>query len=628
MSGICGIFEPSRQFDAASITGMLDAMTLPGELGRTAHTGLSCALGVARKWDFQQCAEFKGVAVAADADVVDRQGIAEALHLPIDAVSSMNVAEMIARLYIALGSKFLELLHGGFALVLWDEPNRKLLLAIDRFGIKSLYRRQEGSRLIFGSRISAIRAVQENSPEADLAAVLQFLIFSAVPAPMSSDRGVEKLRPGTYVELEAGHLTEHQYWDLEFPENDSENVSYWSRELRERMRLAVCRSLEQCRQEETGCYLSGGTDSSSVVAFTSEVHKPAQSFSIAFSESAFNEIEFARTAATAFGTRHFEKFLTSQEACDAIYEIVDYYDEPFANSSAIGSYHCAKLARENGVTTLLAGDGGDELFAGNQRYARDAYFSLYGNLPAWLRRSVIEPIVGRLPLNGGKLSLPRKYVRRAAIPNPRRMLSYGFFLSAAPDEIFEPGFLSQTGIDNWLSIPEVHFARARATSELNRILYTDVKMTLADNDLRKVSGTAEMAGVNVRYPMLDDRLAEFSGEIPATLKLKGFEKRYIFKQAMKGILPVKILYKKKHGFGVPLAQWLLQNSRMKELVRDTMEDRTTRQRGYFRREFISQLMDLHKTQPNYYGEIVWYLVALELWHRKHLHKSRKAVYAI
>jgi asparagine synthase (glutamine-hydrolysing) len=438
---------------------------------------------------------------------------------------------------------------------------------------------------------------------------------------------MNKLRPGTVLQYANGSVSEKQYWDLEYPESDNHGVTHWSRKLREGMRSAVHRHLTSCEQPTTGSFLSGGTDSSSVVAFVSERHRPAQTFSIAFDESDFSEIEFARTTAAKFGTRHHEKFLTPQDASDAIDKIIAYYDEPFANSSAIGSYYCAVLAREKGVGTLLAGDGGDELFGGNERYASDKRFALYQSIPRWLRRGFLEPLTGLLPDNDSKLSLPRRYIRRANIPNPRRILSYGFFLSMPPKEVFEDGFLEQTGVDTWLGIPEGHFARAKATSELNKILYLDVKMTLADNDLRKVSGTAELAGVNVRYPLLDDRLAELSGQIPAALKLKGFQKRYIFKQAMKDILPQKVLYKKKHGFGVPLAQWLLENPRMKQLMNDMMHDPLTRQRGYFRAGFFEKLMELHRRQPNFYGEIVWYLVALELWHRQHLQKAREAVHA-
>lgn len=625
MSGICGILEPGRELSTRVLVPMLDALTLSGETGREVLSARSVALGVARRWGFQQAATVDGVSVVADADLVDFKPIADALSLTIPAVQSMTGAELIARLYRARGLELLELLQGGFSFALWDEKTQRLCLAIDRIGVKSLYWRREGAKLLFASRAGAVRVMQEEPIEVNPEAVLQFVLFSAIPAPMSSDRGTQKLRPGVCLVVEGQKIIERQYWDIEYPENESSDIEHWSRELREGMRAAVHRHLEGWGQESTGCYLSGGTDSSSVVAFTSEVHHPAQSFSIAFEEAGFSEIEFARTAASQFGTRHHEKFLTALDATTALSKILSYYDEPFANSSAIGSYYCAVLAKESGVDTLLAGDGGDELFGGNERYATDKRFAVYQSLPVWLRRGVVEPLVALLPNNDSKLSLPRRYVRRANIPNPRRIFSYGFFLSLPPEEIFEEGFLQKVSPDHWLSIPEGHFQRAKTSSELNRILYLDAKMTLADNDIRKVSGTAELAGVNVRYPLLDTKLVELSGRIPASLKLKGFEKRFIFKQAMKDILPSKILYKKKHGFGVPLAQWLLQDSQMSELTQDLMHDSRTRQRGYFQAGFFERLMSLHKQHPNFYGEIVWYLVALELWHRQHMEKIHETI---
>jgi asparagine synthase (glutamine-hydrolysing) len=627
MSGICGICEVGREFSASNVVPMLDAMALSDESERDAFGGRSIAMGVARRWSFQSASTASGVSVAVDADIVDYDAISEVLSVSVATVAAMPITELVIRLYARLGADFVKSLHGGFAFALWDERQRILVLGIDRLGIKSLYWYREGDRLLFASRAGAVRSVRKDSPEANPDAILQFLLFASVPAPMTSDRGMNKLRPGTVLQYANGSVSEKQYWDLEYPESDNHGVTHWSRKLREGMRSAVHRHLTSCEQPTTGSFLSGGTDSSSVVAFVSERHRPAQTFSIAFDESDFSEIEFARTTAAKFGTRHHEKFLTPQDASDAIDKIIAYYDEPFANSSAIGSYYCAVLAREKGVGTLLAGDGGDELFGGNERYASDKRFALYQSIPRWLRRGFLEPLTGLLPDNDSKLSLPRRYIRRANIPNPRRILSYGFFLSMPPKEVFEDGFLEQTGVDTWLAIPEGHFARAKATSELNKILYLDVKMTLADNDLRKVSGTAELAGVNVRYPLLDDRLAELSGQIPAALKLKGFQKRYIFKQAMKDILPQKVLYKQKHGFGVPLAQWLLENPRMKQLMNDMMHDPLTRQRGYFRAGFFEKLMELHRRQPNFYGEIVWYLVALELWHRQHLQKAREAVHA-
>lgn len=628
MSGIFGICELGSALSTEMLVPMLRSSALPDESEHDLHAGTSVAMGVARRWNFQQLAVIEGVTVVADADLVESSSLAKVLSLESDAISQLPVAELLARLYLKDGPDFLKRLNGGFSIAVWDERTERLLLAIDPMGIKSLYWRHEGSRLLFASRLGAIRAVQKSPSEVNPGAILQFLLFSAVPAPMSSDRGTEKLRPGTSLVVSSNRVEAHQYWDLEYPESQNLSVAHWSQELRNAMRGAVHSHLEGCDPLLTGCYLSGGTDSSSVVAFASEKHRATQTFSIAFQEARYSEIEFARTSASAFNAKHFERFLAPQDASSAIEKIIAQFDEPFGNSSAIGSYYCAVLASEQGVNTLLAGDGGDELFGGNERYAQDKYFSIYHTLPSWLRASVIEPLVGLLPLNDSKLSLPRKYVRRANIPNPRRILSYGFFLSHPPEEVFANGFLESVGRDNWLSVPEQHFARARASSELNRILYLDLKMTLADNDLRKVSGTAELAGVNVRYPLLDKRLAELSGSIPAALKLKGFKKRYIFKQAMKEILPQKVLDKKKHGFGVPLAQWLLQEPRMNDLMKDLMSDSRTRQRGYFQPAFFDRLMKLHIEQPSFSGEIVWYLVALELWHRRHMDYSREGVYAL
>ncbi len=628
MSGIFGVFEPGREFSSRALLPVLKSHILPGESQSELHVSKSIAMGVARRWSFQQLAVVEKVTVVADADLVGLASLSEALSLDPTTTSEMSVAELLARLYFRHGRDFLKLLRGGFSIAVWDERNQSLILAIDPMGIKALYWRVEGNRTLFATRLAGIRAGQSSTVEADAGAILQYLLFSAVPAPMTSDRGTKKLRPGTVITASSKGVTEEQYWDFAYPETPGHSTARWSQELRDTMRAAVHRHLRGCAPTDTGCYLSGGTDSSSVVAFASEVHHPAQTFSIVFQEAAYSEIDFARTTAGLFQTKHHEQFLSPKDAADAIDKIIEYFDEPFANSSAIGSYYCAELARENGVKTLLAGDGGDELFAGNERYAQDKYFSIYHSLPVCLRAGLVEPLTRLLPLDSGKLSLPRKYVRRANIPNPRRILSYGFFLSEPPETVFEDGFLHRIGEDNWLKIPEEHFSRARAGNELNRILYLDMKMTLADNDIRKVSGTAELAGVSVRYPLLDRQLVELSGQIPAGLKLKGFDKRYIFKQAMKDILPAKVLYKKKHGFGVPLSQWLLREPRMNQLMLDLMHDSRTRQRGYFRRSFFDRLMSLHARQANFYGEIVWYIVALELWHRQHLDKTLETVDAL
>lgn len=628
MSGICGICETGKEFPGDILLAMVRALRPAHASSQNRIHERSIALACEGTGDLKGVARVGSIYVAADADLIDLSAAADALCVSFPEASALPPAELIARLYLRSGQSAIQLLHGAFSIAIWDGTAQRLLLAIDRLGIKGLYWRLEGDRLLFSSRCGAVRAAQSAPPEADPSAILQFLLFSAIPAPLSSDRGTRKLRPGTLLTFAAGNVKEEPYWDLEFPEDDNRPSSYWAQELCQGIRAAVGRHLGGLQPDRTGCFLSGGTDSSSVVAFATEFHGQTHSFSIVFDDRNFSEQEFVDTAVTAFHTRHHQRSLVPKDASEAVGNIVAHFDEPFANSSAIGSYYCALHAREQGIATLLAGDGGDELFGGNERYAADKRFGCYQSFPRWMRKGLIEPAVRLLPAGDSMWSLPRRYVRRANIPNPQRILSYGFFLGSPPEQVFEEGFLREVGTDGWLSIPEEHFSRAKTSSELNRLLYLDVKMTLADNDLRKVCGTADLAGVKVRFPLLDDRLAELSGRIPARLKLKGFEKRYIFKQAMKGILPEKILYKKKHGFGVPLAQWLLMDSGMQELMNDLLHDPATRQRGYFRAGFVERLMILHKKQPNYYGEIVWYLLALELWHRRHMDRSREVVHAL
>lgn len=601
---------------------MLSGLRLPEESGCGSEHASGAVFGVARRWNFQQVFSFGNILVAADAELLNEASLVAELRASGVNGALDSVTEVIVELYRRHGDRFVEKLKGAFSVALWLERDQRLLLATDALGINALYWRMEEGRFLFASRIGAIRAAQKHPAEVSCAAVMQYMLFSTVSAPLSIYEGTKRLEPGRLLIWEDRQITQTQFWDVDYIEDEERSVEECADEVREGIRAAVRRATTGCQPETTGAYLSGGTDSSSVVAFLSEWHAPAQSFSIHFDEGRYSEVEFARTTARHFNTRHYEQCLRPQNAYEVVTGLGRYYDEPFANSSAIGGYFCARLAKENGVSTLLAGDGGDELFAGNERYATDKRFSIYTALPRALRKQVVEPLVGMLPETAGSLSLPRKYVRRANIPNPRRIFSYGLFLSSPPEQIFEPGFLEAAPPHSWMNIAQNHFDTGENRSELNRILYMDLKMTLADNDLRKVIGTAEMVGVRVRFPFLDQHLVELAARIPTKWKLKGFEKRYIFKRAMKDILPSKVLRKKKHGFGVPVSLWLLQDPRLESLMQDVMTDSKTRQRGYFKPGFIDDVIKRHRNEDaKNFGELLWYLMMLELWHREHFERK-------
>lgn len=624
MSGICGICRPGVTPSRTQLAAMLEALAVPREVERRTLLGSSVALGVAQRWAHQQIAEVSGVRVAVDADLLNLRAMLALLGNRDGHPPASSLAETIASLYLARGTDFVGLLRGAFSIALWDAREQRLMLAIDQLGVHHLYWALRKEGLYFSSRSSAITTAQDQPAEVNPAALMQFMILSVVPAPLSIYDGVERLRPGYFLIYERGQVKQQCYWDMQYQESQDHDVQHWATAVRDELREAVRATAEGCPPETTGAYLSGGTDSSTVVAFLDDWHSPANTFSVWFEDPRYSEIDFARTTAQAFRTRHFERCVSPEDADEAIPKILEYYDEPFGNSSVVGAYWCARMARERGMETLLAGDGGDELFAGNERYAADKIFQVYDSVPSWLRRRWIEPVVGLLPED----SRPRRFLRRACIPNPRRTLSRNLFLSLQPGEVFDPGFLEVVPAEHWLDISETHFASASAETELNRMMYLDLKITLADNDLRKVLGTAELAGVRVRFPLLDQRLVEFSGRIPSWLKMRGWEKRYIFKQAMKGILPRRVLYKKKHGFGVPLGKWLLHNRRLNSLVVDVLSDPRTRQRGYFCPAFLDRLMELRRGQhAAYYGEVTWYLLVLELWHRQHLERTIGATLA-
>lgn len=390
------------------------------------------------------------------------------------------------------------------------------------------------------------------------------------------------------------------------------------RELASLVEQAVAKRCKRDSFAETGGFLSGGTDSSTVVGMMARTERGrVKAFSIGFQDERFNELEYAAITARRFQADHYTHLVSADECFEALPSMVRYFDEPFGNSSAIPTYFCAKLASDNGVKTLLAGDGGDELFGGNERYLTDKIFYLYQTVPPALRTRLIEPILNRLPFENGVVGKARRYVRRSNLPAVTRFFSYHFLNAHPPAEVFEDDFLAALGGYSVLEQPRRYYEEAPARDHLDRLLYLDVKITLGDSDLPKVTQMAELAGIQVRYPFLDHAVAEFSGRVPVRLKVKGFKKRYLFKRAFRDLLPPEVIKKKKHGFGIPVSTWLKSDKRLRELSRDVLFSNRALERGYFRREFVEGLIRKHEADDSsYYGDALWTFLALELWHRQ------------
>lgn len=614
MSGICAVLwkgdRPARETLAAVSAGL----SLCDSERETLEADGSAGVAVSARFSTQQFHSDAHVLAACDADLYNEADLARA----VGGIGEGGVAALIAAVYRKFGESFVEHLEGSFSLAIWDRKQRKLLAAVDRFGMSRLVYFEDDQCVLVGSRIDALLRSGCVPKKINPRTVPKIVNFSTNLGPETVFTAVNRLSPGHILLSRDGRTTVRKYWDMRYGVGDDSSEDRLSRRLELLVESSVAVRCKNDPFESLGAYLSGGTDSSTVVGMLSRMNRGAvKAFSIGFQEQSFNELEYADIAARKFQANHF-KYLVGPEDCfQALPGMIRCYDEPFGNSSAIPTYFCARLAAQNGVKVLLAGDGGDELFGGNERYLIDKIFQIYQDVPRLLRKGVIERMLSLLPFENGLIGKARRYVRRSNLPPIERMTSFQFLRCHPLTEVFEDGFIESLDGYSVLDTPCRYYDEAPALHHLDRLLYTDVKVTLGDNDLPKVTQMSELAGIQTRFPFLATPVAEFSGCIPARLKVKGFEKRYLFKRAFRNLLPVEILRKTKHGFGIPVAPWLKSYAPLRELARDTLLSRSALERGYFRRQFIDDVFRAHESDnTSYYGDALWTLLVVELWHRQ------------
>jgi asparagine synthase (glutamine-hydrolysing) len=498
--------------------------------------------------------------------------------------------------------------RGDFSVAVRDDAGR-VLLAVDRFATHPLCYRVEGNTLYFADRADDVAG---RSAGLDAQALFDYLYFHVVPAPRTIFSDVYRLREGHYAFFENGSISVAPWWNPVFEETRRDSFE----QLRDEFRSLLSESVAaQVHGERVGCFLSGGTDSSTVAGMLGRVTgEPARTFSIGFDAKGFDEMEFARTAARHFDTDHHEYYVTPDDLVQCIPMLAAAYDQPFGNSSVAPAYYCARMAREAGVERILAGDGGDELFGGNSRYAMQRVFSLYDEIPKLIRKSVLEPSLLGWPLPARIPGLKKavSYVEQARVAMPDRMQSYNLLARIGIGEVLRDEFLATVDVEEPLSQQRAVYGTCNAHSLINRMLAFDWKYTLADNDLPKVVGATSAGGVRVGFPLLDDRLVDFSLRLDPSLKLKGLKLRWFFKEALREFLPEAILAKKKHGFGLPFGVWLTSHAGLQDLAFDSLS--SLDRRGFLQPGFVDALRWEHLPQhPSYYGEIVWILVMLEQW---------------
>lgn len=509
------------------------------------------------------------------------------------------------------GQNALKDVSGDFAIA-FEEPNGRTFLAIDRFAIQTLCYRIVDGKLRFAARADQLA---DATSEIDPQAIYDFLYFHIIPSPRTIYRDVFRVPPAHYVSFENGQLTVAPYWVAEFNERTSQPFETLRDEFRDILLQATSRQLDGGKP---GCFLSGGTDSSTVAGMLGQASgRQAATYSIGFEAEGYDEMDFARIAARRFKTDHHEYYVTPDDLVASIPLVAQHYDQPFGNSSALPAYYCAKMAKDDGVTRILAGDGGDELFGGNTRYAKQRVFNWYQNIPGAIRRGLMEPVLGtRL---AGVIPVVKKassYVSQARVPMPDRGEAYNLIIRLGIEQVLTQEFLSKVDVNSPMQQQRAVWAEAHTKSQVNRGLAFDWRYTLAECDLPKVCGTVNLAGLSVGFPMLDDELLAFSLRLPVEYKLKGLRLRWFFKEALRGFLPDEIIVKKKQGFGLPFGVWVTRHKGLRELASESVHGLV--ERGILQRDFADALLSKYLYEhPGYYGEMIWISMMLEQWLRGH-----------
>jgi asparagine synthase (glutamine-hydrolysing) len=517
--------------------------------------------------------------------------------------------ETIVHLYEEVGAQCVEQLRGMFALAVWDTRRRQVLLARDRLGIKPLYYAERAGELVFASELKSILQLRHVDRSLNWEAVRHLFTFLVTPPTESIVEGVKKLEPARLAVGRRGPVRIERYWDVDFEPDERATEAELVERLRELLVESV--SLHQVSDVPVGAFLSGGIDSSAVVATMSRLNaQPVKTFSVGFREADYTELDCARRVAVLNGTEHHDLIL-EPDVVPLVEDFAWYLDEPFGDTSAIATYMVAKLAAEH-VKVVLTGDGGDEIFAGYDKYVVESRERTYDRVPAPIRRAA--GAVGAAMADGMR---GRRFLRHFAMDGPRRYLdAQSLFHPDDIDTLFErEASARMADYDPWVQ-PMSHLA-GRA-DWMSAVQYGDLQAYLPLDVLTKVDRMTMAHSLEARPPLLDHRLVEFAATIPARLRFRDGTTKYLFKQAMRGILPDDIIDRPKRGFAVPLARWL--RGPLLSYARDVLLSDTCKHRGVLNPDSVERLLARHQRGRDLDLQL-WTMLSFELWCRRFLDES-------
>lgn len=637
MCGIVGIANAeSRPVDERVLRSMCDAIVHRGPddegyfVSHAAETGsggrvqgtASVGLGMRRLSIIDLSTgkqpihnEDKTVWVVLNGEIYNYTDLRKELEAKGHRFYTQSDTEAIVHAYEEYGDDVPKHLRGMFAFALWDEKHQRLLLARDRVGKKPLLYSIIGRELVFASEFQAILLHPGVSREVNEAAISHYLSFLCVPAPLTAFSSVRKLEPGHILIWQNGEVEIRRYWSLDFRRKIEMSEQEAGERVVDLLRDAV--RVRLMSDVPLGAFLSGGIDSSAVVALMSELStERVKTFSIGFEEQEFNEIGHARRVAERFGTEHHE-FIVRPNAVEVLPTLVRHYGEPYADSSAIPTYYLAKMTRQH-VTVALNGDGGDECFAGYERYAAMRLAESYHRLPRLFREQVVEPAIAAIPEAGStrsRLGKARRFLDVMGRPVGERYLRWTSAISEElKAELCTTEFLARTSAAKAIGYVQPWFEGNGEIDIVDRALMADTSHYLPNDLLVKVDIASMAVSLEARSPFLDHHVMEFAASLPARYKLRGLTTKYLLKRALKGLLPPENLTRSKMGFGVPIGRWF--RGELKSFLAEAILSERALGRGYFKREAVNRLVEEHTDGRRDYAHQLWTLLMLELWHQE------------
>jgi asparagine synthase (glutamine-hydrolysing) len=630
MCGIAGIFFPNGRPPEAEplIERMTSALTHRGPDECGYHADAKAALGHRRlsiidlkSGQQPMYNEDHTICVVFNGEIYNFEEIRDRLVADGHVFRTNSDTETIVHAYEAWGERCVEAFRGMFAFAVRDLRKDVLFLARDRFGKKPLFYAYYDGSFVFASEMKSILTDARFNRCIDEEALASYFMFSYIPAPLTIFKGIRKLRPGHVMTVERGNLRETQYWDLEFKPDRNRKEGDFIEEFRARMSESV--RIRLMSEVPLGAFLSGGIDSSAVVAFMSMASRsPVNTFSIGFSgDTGFFEDErkYARMTAARYGANHRE-YEVRPDLTGVIEQIVRSFDEPFADDSTIPSYFVCKIAREN-VTVALSGLGGDEAFGGYERYLGFQLSQWFTRVPRFVRSGLLAPLVGRLPESssgGYRVNHLKRFVRSAVDDEARRYLGFVLKIGAGyRDRLFGTnGQIYQEAMGRAEARFLKHYREANAEDPLDRAFYCDVKTYLPDDILALTDRLSMRHSLEVRVPFLDHRLFEFSATIPAEMKIKWLQKKHLLKKAMADLLPKPVLVHKKQGFVGPMSRWLRGDLRSYAL--DVLSPENLSRHGIFDGDTVARILADHFDGRETNDTLIWALIVFQIWFNVYL----------